>query len=148
MLALTKKTGYALVAMGYLAQLGEGDVASARQIAGELEVPVAPLMNVLKELAAAGYIESVRGARGGYRLSCDPEAVSLADVIAALEGPVRLSECLVGHAGRDGECSQSLMARCQVGGPLHRVQRKLSDFLKRVSLAEIVNPTPSLPRWR
>ncbi|MEI7836211.1 MAG: Rrf2 family transcriptional regulator [Planctomycetota bacterium] len=148
MLALTKKTGYALVAMGYLAQLGEGDVASARQIAGELEVPVAPLMNVLKELAAAGYIESVRGARGGYRLSCDPEAVSLADVIAALEGPVRLSECLVGHAGRDGECSQSLMARCQVGGPLHRVQRKLSDFLKRVSLAEIVNPTTSLPRWR
>ena len=148
MLALTKKTGYALVAMGYLARLGEADVASARQIAGELDVPVALLMNVLKELAAAGYIESVRGARGGYRLACDPEAVSLADVIGALEGPVRLSECLVGHAGREGECSQSLMASCQVGGPLHRVQRKLSDFLKRVSLAEIVKAAPDLPRWR
>lgn len=148
MLALTKKTGYALVAMGRLAQLGEGEVASARQIAGELDVPLAGLMNVLKELAAAGYIVSIRGVRGGYRLACDPKAVSLADVIAALEGPVRLSECLVGHAGHEGECSRSLMARCPVGGPLHRVQRKLSDFLKRVSLAEIVSPAPTLPRWR
>lgn len=148
MLALTKKTGYALVAMGHLAQMGEGELASARQIAAELDVPVAPLMNVLKELAAAGYIESIRGVRGGYRLACDPKAVSLADVIAALEGPVRLAECLVGQAGREGECSRALMAKCQVGGPLHRVQRKLSDFLKRVSLAEIVSPAPSLPRWR
>jgi Rrf2 family protein len=146
MLALTKKTGYALVAMGYLARLGDGQVASARQIAAELDVPGALLMNVLKELAAAGYIESVRGARGGYRLACDPDEVSLADVLFALEGPVRLSECLLGQAGRDGECSETLMARCQAGGPLHRVQRKLSDFLKKVSLAEIVTPTPLLAR--
>lgn len=146
MLALTKKTGYALVAMGYLARLGEGEVASARQIAAELDVPGALLMNVLKELASAGYIESVRGARGGYRLSCEPDEVSLADVISALEGPVRLSECLVAHPGQEKVCSDRLMARCQVGGPLHRVQRKLSDLLKQVTLAEIVKPAPLLVR--
>ena len=148
MLTLTKKTSYGLIAMAYLAKLDTDKLASAREMAEMFGMPLALLMNVLKELAAAGYIVSIRGVRGGYRLACDPKAVSLADVIAALEGPVRLSECLVGHAGHEGECSRSLMARCPVGGPLHRVQRKLSDFLKRVSLAEIVSPAPSLPRWR
>jgi len=142
MLALTKKTGYALVAMSYLSQLDRGRLASAREIAGMFAIPISLLMNVLKELAAAGYVESVRGSHGGYRLAIDPGRITLADVLEILEGPVRLSECITEAAGDDAECTCRIMASCPVADPVHRVHRKLKDFLSKVTLEEIVNPAP------
>lgn len=140
MLALTKKTGYGLIAMSHLAQLGQDGLASAREIAETFDVPVALLMNVLKKLSAAGYVESVRGARGGYRLARRPEDVNLAEVVTALEGPIRLAECVAGTLAAAGECGCEAMARCPIADPVHRVQRKLSDFLRTVTLADIVEP--------
>ena len=140
MLSLTKKTGYGLVAMTHLAGLAEDQVASAREIAELFSVPGSLLMNVLKELAAAGYVESVRGARGGYRLALRPEDVDLAGVVTALEGPIRLAECVTGSAG-DDECTCEVMAHCPIVDPVHRVQRRLTEFLKKVTLAEIVDPS-------
>ena len=140
MLALTKKTGYGLIAMTYLAGLDEGQVASAREIAERFGVPGSLLMNVLKELSAAGYVESVRGAHGGYRLAREPEKISVADLVTAVEGPIRLAQCVAGKdPGGDSEPCR-LVERCPVADPVHRVQRRLSDFLKTVSLAEIVAP--------
>jgi len=139
MLALTKRTGYGLIAMGHLASLEADHVASAGQIARRFGVPKALLMNVLKELCAAGYVSSVRGVHGGYRLSRRPEEITLSDVVTVLEGPVRLAECLTGHPSvRDGACK--IMDRCPITDPIHRLQRRLSDFLRTVTLAEIVEP--------
>ncbi len=140
MLALTKKTGYALVAMAHLAKLPPGQLASSREIADRFGVPASLLMNVLKELSAAGYVESVRGAHGGYRLALDPEQITLNDLVAELEGPVRRAECITDFSGDQDECTCQIMARCPVSDPVHRVHRRLKDFLKRVTLAEIVSP--------
>ncbi len=141
MLSLTKKTGYGLIAMTHLHGLPEGEVASAREIAESFDVPTSLLMNVLKELASAGFVESVRGAHGGYRLARAAEDVSLADLIETLEGPIRLAECVAGPSGHKGDREVcGIVDKCPVAGPLHRVHRKLSDFLKQVSLADIAEP--------
>jgi len=140
MLALTKKTGYGLIAISHLSKLDGGEVASAREIAERFGVPTALLMNVMKELAAAGYVESVRGAHGGYRLACKLSDVSLAELVTAMEGPIRLAECISGQTGEHDEEACRLMGRCPITDPVHRVQRKLSDFLKQVSLAELTQP--------
>lgn len=143
MLALTKKTGYGLIAMVYLAGLGEGELASARQIAERFSVPRSLLMNVLKRLAATGYVQSVRGSRGGYRLARPPDEISLVDVAGELEGPIRLAECVTDEAaGR--ECTSEVMARCPIADPVHRVQRRINDFLRKMTLAEIVDPAVAL----
>ena len=126
--------------MGHLSRLDGGSLASAREIANRFDVSASLLMNVLKQLASAGYIESVRGARGGYRMAVDPEAVSLADLVGVLEGPVRLAECVTEVAGDDTECTCQVMANCPVADPVHRAQRKLKDFLASVTLGEIVKP--------
>ena len=139
MLAMTKKTGYGIIAITYLARLSGQGVASAREIAELFGVPASLLMNVLKQLAAAGYVESVRGAHGGYRLIRELEKITLADLVEAMEGPVRLSDCLADPAKLD-ECTCQMMANCRITDPVHRVQRKLIDFLKKVTLAEIVEP--------
>ncbi len=131
------------MAMGHLSQLDSGTLVSAREIASLLDVSTSLLMNVLKQLASAGYIESVRGARGGYRIAIDPQDVSLADLVDLLEGPVRLAECLT-EASAEGQCTCQVMARCPVTDPVHRVQRKLKDFLASVTLGEIVSPAVAL----
>ena len=126
--------------MRHLSQLDHEALASAREIANRFDVSASLLMNVLKQLASAGYVESVRGARGGYRMAIDPEKVSLADLVGVLEGPVRLAECVTEVAGDDAECTCQVMANCPVKDPVHRVQRKLKDFLAGVTLGEIVKP--------
>ena len=145
MLALTRKTGYALVAMARLAELPAGSVISAREIAQFCGVPVSLLMNVMKELAAAEYVESLRGSRGGYRLARQPEEIILADVVAVIEGPVRQAQCLLEN-GQDRPCSMTEMLACSAADPVHKVQRKLRDFLKTVTLAEIANPVLQVDR--
>lgn len=147
MLSLTKKTGYGLIAMAHLAELPEGRVSSAREIAELYAIPTALLMNVLKALAAAGYVESHRGSRGGYRLARRPEGVNLAELVAAIEGPVPQAECVAAVA-MDEECTGQVMARCPMADPVHRVQRKLRDFLRKVTLAEIAVSPHALDRWK
>jgi Rrf2 family protein len=141
MLSLTKKTGYGLIAMTHLARLPGDRLASAREIAEMFGVPTALLMNILKELAGAGYVQSVRGAHGGYRLARDPEQISLAELVSTLEGPIRLAECLREDHKADEQMICDLVDRCPIADPVHRVQRKLSDFLKNLTLADIAEPT-------
>ena len=84
------------------------------------------------------------GARGGYRLAQDPREISLADLVTAVEGPIRLAQCVAGkHPGADSEPCR-LLERCPVADPVHRVQRRLSDFLKTVTLAEIAAPAAAV----
>lgn len=149
MLALTKKTGYGLIAMGYLAHLGPGEQASAREIADKAGVPLSLLMNVLKELSAANYVESIRGSKGGYRLARRPEQINLADLVTTLEGPIRLAQCIIDERDGADECTCQEMARCPNADPVHRVQRKLNDFLKKLTLAEVVEPAHETdgPGW-
>ncbi|MCE5327972.1 MAG: Rrf2 family transcriptional regulator [Planctomycetaceae bacterium] len=140
MMGLTKKTGYGLTAMAHLAHLPQGQLATAREIAHQYEIPQALMMNVMKRLAAAGYVESVRGAHGGYRLAKHLSDVTLEEFSTRLEGPVRLAACISHVTGDSTACTQANQMLCPVHDPVHRVQRRLQDFLKRVTLAEIVDP--------
>jgi Rrf2 family protein len=144
MLALTKRTGYGLIAMTHLARLETGQVASARDIADLYGIPPSLLMNVLKALSAQGYVDSARGSHGGYRLARRPEDINVADLVTSLEGPIRESQCLTEQAGE--ECTCQVMAQCPINDPVHRVQRRLNDFLRKLTLAEISEPAGALER--
>ena len=144
MLGFTKKTGYGLIAMAHLWTLDEGELSSAREIAQRYEVPMALLMTVLKELSAAGYVQSVRGAHGGYRLNADLDELTLAQFSQVLEGPIREAQCPQKTACDDDICTLEMMAHCPVDDPVHRMQRRLNDFLKNITLAEIIDPAAAI----
>ncbi len=143
MLALTKKVGYGLIAMTHLAKVPSEQLCSSREIAEEFGVPASLLMKILKELAAGGFVKSVRGAHGGYLLAKRPAEISVADVITVLEGPVRLAECISDEHGVQSDTTCSLMADCPIADPIHRVHRKIYDFMKQLTLAEIVELPPT-----
>jgi len=82
----TAKADYAVRAAVELA--AAGDMVTADQIAQAQEIPVNFLENILRDLRRAGIVESRRGQAGGYLLARPAEAISIADVIRAVEGPL------------------------------------------------------------
>ncbi len=133
MLTLTRKTEYALIAVCHLARAGQ-KVVSARDIAEEHAVPLPLLMNVLKKLNRAGYVNSVRGARGGYILKVSPQEFSLAALIEAVEGPVHLVRC--SNPSRDGRRCE-LTTRCFIRRAVLKVHDRMRKFLGSVTVADI-----------
>jgi Rrf2 family protein len=83
---VTAKAEYALRAATVLATAGPGPVKSETIAAAE-DIPLRFLHNILAALTRAGILTSLRGADGGYELSRSAGAVTVADVIRAVEGP-------------------------------------------------------------
>ncbi len=133
MLTLTKKTEYALIAACHLVHADQG-VVSARDISEHYGVRLPLLMNVLKLLNQGGILRSERGARGGYALAMDPEEITLADVIQAVEGPARLVRCAKPQP-TDRHCE--LSGHCPLSGPLVKIDRLFTGFLDQVTIAEL-----------
>ena len=145
MLSLTRKTDYALVALSYLGsrRRDEAGPVSAREIADRFELPASLLMNILKELGSAGLLTSTRGSNGGYELAVEPRAVSLMDVVAAIEGPVRMTTCCRTEPAEASDPTIvepcSLEDRCPIREPIHRLHHQIQRFLAHVTLADLLD---------
>ena len=111
MLALTKKTDYAIIALAHMAQRQE--MASAREISERFHIPLQLLMNILKSLCHGEVVRSTRGVKGGYSLAMRPEQISLDTIIRAVEGPVRFVQC----AGDEANSEATALASTRSSGP-------------------------------
>ena len=136
MLALTKKTDYALIALSHLAKRPEG-VVSAREIAEASGVPLPILTNILKTLTNAGIVISARGAYGGYGLARPTEAISLHELITVIEGSFHLVQCMLA-AAHPNKNPCELEPSCPIRHPASKLHGRLKEFLENVSLAEVV----------
>lgn len=135
MLRLSKLTDYAvvvLIRLGDCLRAGEDCVQTSPGIAMATGVPEPTVAKVLKALASASLVTSQRGARGGYRLSRTLEAVTIADVIAAIDGPIALTACVDGGGGG---CDVGNM--CAVKGRWDLVNDAIREALTQISLAEM-----------
>jgi len=135
MLNFTKKTEYGIIALTCLVR-NPSRAINSREISVEYGIPLPILSNILKELAKSGIVESLRGAKGGYRLLENAEELTLGRVLEALEGKVRITECMDLPEGEASDCR--LEGSCPVRAPLMRLQQKVKGWLNEVSLAEIV----------
>ncbi len=142
MIAFTRKTDYALLALASLAESsaqGEGPV-SARYLAERYGVSHPLLMNVLKELVRGEIVQSTRGAKGGYELARSPESISVEEVIVAMEGPPSLTACCgpEGAAATDpADCSVGV--HCPITHSVRRLNERMHRFLGEISLADLIS---------
>jgi Rrf2 family protein len=91
---LSKKTQYALKALGYLAgKYGEGPVLIS-EISEAKKIPIKFLETILLEFKQAGILESKKGKGGGYYLIANPKKTSLATAIRIVGGPIALIPCV------------------------------------------------------
>jgi len=132
MLRISKLTDYAILMMVELAR--DGEMLSAHALAERVHVEVPTASKVLKLLAGNELLESYRGANGGYRVSRTAAEISVADVIAAIEGPIAMTECSV----EEGLCAQE--DNCGLRSNWQRISLAVAQALRDVSLAEMSAP--------
>lgn len=130
-LELTRRGDYAVRAMLALAKRDTGQLASGREIADEMAIPVAFLPRVMADMVTAGLVRSTTGRAGGYVLARSPDVIMLLEVIEAVEGDSRRTTCVLrgGPCGKDGHC--------QVHHVFFSAQDALLERLRGVTLAEL-----------
>jgi FeS assembly SUF system regulator len=138
MIRITKQTDYGIVLMTQLASRPER-AFNAPELAAEAGLPLPMVSKILKLLVREGLLASHRGAKGGYSLSLAPEEISMASIVAALEGPIAITECIA----VSGDCSHE--ALCKVRSNWGRINDAVRQALEGISLAEMTHPlTPRL----
>lgn len=135
MMSLSRKIDYALLALMHLA-VDSRAVVSAREIAESFEGSTPLLMNVLKQLCSFGLVESVRGAKGGYRLALPAEEIELSQLIEAVEGPIRLTPC-VGEGAAPADALCSVKGDCPIQVSLIWLHGRFMAFLQGITLADL-----------
>lgn len=132
-LELGRRADYAVRAALDLARAVDTDARrKARAIADEMQIPASYVPQILAELVRAGLVESVAGRDGGYRLAKPLAAISLLDVVEAVDGEVVSTTCVL----RGGPCRWEGM--CAVHVPWVDAQHAMLDGLGRTSLADLV----------
>ena len=134
MIRLNRLTDYAIVLLSQLSKEGDA-VRTAGQLAQETGVPLPTVAKLLKVLAADRLILSHRGPAGGYALSRAPEAISVAEIIASLEGPIALTACVEGAVAH---CDVESL--CPMRGNWEKVNRAIRKALEELTLAEMAAP--------
>lgn len=148
MLRISKLADYAVVVLVRLASpIRAGASQTAPGIAQATGVPEPTVAKVLKSLTGAGLVASQRGARGGYRLTRPLSLISVADVVAAIDGPIALVACVEHSASAcDAECC------CPARGRWDPVNTAVREALEQVSLAQLAanpgRPARSFPQFQ
>ena len=94
---LSNLADYAVVTMSTAARHCGGSRTSAAELAAESGLPVPTVQKLVSMLSKAGLLRSVRGAGGGLQLARPAAAITVADIIEAVEGPIALTQCVDTH---------------------------------------------------
>jgi Rrf2 family protein len=130
-LRLSTKARYGLRAMIDLALSNGSGPVLVRSIAARQAVSTKYLHALLATLKAAGLVRAVRGSGGGFMLARPAEEIHLGEILAALEGPLSLVDCV-----RDGRsCDRS--AGCAARDTWASLSRVIEDALASVSLESL-----------
>jgi FeS assembly SUF system regulator len=143
---LSRLADYGVVLMTRMAQDAHGDAKCASQgvhtAVGLSEctgIPTPTVSKVLATLCRQGVLRSVRGAHGGYTLNCEPRQITVAQIIAAIDGPIALTQCI--EEG-PGVCGVENLCLTRRGWQL--INQAVSNALQGVTLADIVD-VPMFP---
>ncbi len=136
MIRLSRLADYGVVLTTHLARQPEKWL-TASELAGATMLPLPTVAKVLKLLAQDGVVGSHRGIKGGYALARPPGETTVADIVAALDGPIALTECV----GAEGCGIESL---CPTRVNWQTINRAVTAALASVTLADMAAP-PALP---
>lgn len=134
MIKLSRMADYGVVLMVQLAR-GGNRRTSAAELAERAALPLPTVSKLTKQLAAAHLLVSHRGANGGYILGREPADITVAEIVAALDGPIALTECMT-----TGGIVCEIEALCPTRTNWRRINDALVEALESVSLADMARP--------
>jgi Rrf2 family protein len=134
---LSQKARYALRALVELAREAPEGQLTASELSARADAPRKFLEAILLELARRGVIVSRRGKFGGYALARPASAISFAEVIRVIDGPLALAPCVSRTAFRKCHDCPTLEG-CALRGALLMARDATAAVLERYSLADAV----------
>ena len=137
MIRITRQTDYGIVLLTHLASHTERQF-NAPELATETRLPLPMVSKILKVLTRDRLLVSHRGVKGGYSLERPASQITMADIIAALEGPIAITECIDDSSG----CSHE--ALCSVRGNWQRINDAVLAALQGITLEEMAHPMAKL----
>jgi FeS assembly SUF system regulator len=139
MIILSKLADYGVIVATHLAANPARQLTAAA-VADEVRLPRATVAKILKALAHAGLVAATRGAAGGYRLARDARSITVAEVVAAIDGDIGLTQCSVHVA----ECTRT--DYCPTRPHWTAINRAVEQALSAVSLDAMLTPAHFAPR--
>ena len=132
---LTSKGRYAVMAMADLALHGGAERAvPLQEVARRQEISLSYLEQLFSLMRRAGLVSGVRGPGGGYRLARSAAQLTVADIIAAVNEPIKATRC---EAGSATSC-MGKQGRCIAHGLWQEMGDRIQGFLGSVSLADVL----------
>jgi Rrf2 family protein len=129
----------AIHSVAMLSQLSPEGVLSAAALAEFHGVSTSYLLKHLQALSKAGILQTLPGPKGGYRLARKPDAISLLDIVLAVEGPEPAFRCNeIRRRGPNPLPARLLTSPCTINAAMLRAERAYRAELRRVSLADIL----------
>lgn len=141
---------FGLRALLQLAENEEEFAKSVSSLADDMRVSADYLMQLFVKLRRAGLVKSVRGPRGGFKLSRPPSEITVGDIVRAVEGPVGLAPCVTPescYGGRSkrkatGTCPQA--EYCAARLVWENVSREIERILDETDLRQVLNNSQRL----
>jgi len=134
---LSSFADYAVVMMAAAARHAPATKLSATMLSAETGVPLPTAQKLMGRLTGAGLLASTRGAAGGFELARPADAISLADIIEAVEGPIALTSCV-----DDLRHDCALEQACKVKPHWGVVNEAVRGAFAQVSLASLTSSSP------
>jgi FeS assembly SUF system regulator len=138
MLKVSKLADYAVVVLATLSK-GDSSLMTAIGISGKTGLPEPTVAKVLKSLAKAEIVQSVRGVNGGYKPLYKPSELSVARIVTAVDGPISVTACV-----DDKPDSCAHQSKCLMRGRWNNVNYAIRAAMEGVTLADMMSP--SFPR--
>ena len=95
---ISRSTGYALLAVGYIAQHEDQKIILSHDISKKYDIPLEYLLKILQQLVRANVLRSKRGPRGGFSLARPPRKITMLQIVEAVDGPIVNQLNLTEHA--------------------------------------------------
>lgn len=132
MVRITKLTDYGVLIMAFMAA-SPSRLFQAREIAESTTVAQPTVSKLLKKLTKSKLLVSQRGSNGGYHLACSPNQITVAALIGALEGPIAITECNLGH----DYCATAPL--CTVKAPWQQINQVITNALQSITLSDLAS---------
>lgn len=135
MIILSKLADYGVIIATHLAVAPDRQMTAAA-LADETRLPRATVAKILKSLAHADIVTGARGATGGYRLARPCCQIAIADIVAAIDGAIGVTQCSI----HEPSCERSHY--CPTRPHWRRINEAVGAVLSAITLAEMVAPPP------
>lgn len=127
-LKISEAASIGLHALIFLAK--NDGLVSVKEIATRLNISANHLSKVMQRLNKAGYIDSIKGFNGGFKLTVKPEEVTFLEIYELFDGKIKDSSCLIGRENCPNDCI--------FGDLISSINKQVKDQFQNTKLADFI----------